>query len=105
MWGRKITLPSKYLISIGKLHDYGGAVRRMRTRLCLAKAAVLLSCKKTTPLDQSSGAGLLKMSAVYVATILIEVVKDGSVNGGKFLQTSHLPEPLHRPLLSSEGLV
>jgi hypothetical protein len=71
----------------------------------LAKAAVLLSCKKTTPLDQSSGAGLLKMSAVYVATILIEVVKDGSVNGAKFLQTSHLPEPLHRPLLSSEGLV
>ena len=83
----------------------GGAVRRMRTRLCLAKAAVLLSCKKTAPLDQSSGAALLKMSAVYVATILIEVVKDGSVNGGKFLQTSHLPEPLHRPLLSSEGLV
>lgn len=82
-----------------------GAVRRMRTRLCLAKAAVLLSCKKSTPLDQSSGAALLKMSAVYVATILIEVVKDGSVNGGKFLQTSHLPEPLHRPLLSSEGLV
>ena len=81
-----------------------GAVRRMRTRLCLAKAAVLLSFKKTTPLDQSIAA-VLKMSAVYVATILIEVVKDGSVNGGKFLQTSHLLEPLHRPLLSSEGLV
>jgi hypothetical protein len=45
------------------------------------------------------------MSAVYAATILIEVVKDGSVNGGKFLQTSHLPEPLHRSFLSSEWLV
>jgi hypothetical protein len=75
----------------------------MRTRLCLAKAAVLLSCKKATPLDQSSGATLLKMSAVYVATILIEVINDGSVNGGKFLQTSHLLEPLHSPFSSSEG--
>ena len=48
---------------------------------------------------------MLEMSAVYVATILIEVVKDGSVNGGKFLQTSHLPEPLHHALLSLEWLV
>lgn len=86
------------------LHQFG-AVRRMRARLCLAKAAVLLSCKKTAPLDQSSGAALLEMGAVYVAAILIEVVKYGGVDGGKFLQTSHLPEPLHRSFLSSECLM
>jgi hypothetical protein len=45
------------------------------------------------------------MGAVYVAAILIEVVKYRGMDGGKFLQTSHLPEPLHRPLLSSEWLV
>ena len=77
----------------------------MRTRLSLTKAVVLLSCKKPAPLDQSSGAALLKMGAVYVAAILIEVVKHGGMDGGKFLQTSHLPEPLHRALLSSEWLV
>ena len=77
----------------------------MRTRLCLAKVVGPLSCKKTTPLDQSNGAALLEMGAVYVAAILIEVVKYGGVNGDIFLQTSHLPEPLHRSFLSSEWLV
>jgi len=32
---------------------------------------------------------------------LVEVVVDGGVNGGKFLQTSHLPETKHCPFSSS----
>ena len=58
-----------------RLNRSMGAVRRVRTRLCLAKTAALSSCKKTAPLDQSGGAALLEMRAFYVAAILIEVVK------------------------------
>jgi len=45
------------------------------------------------------------MGAMYVTAILIEMIENRSVDGGEFLQTSHLPEPLHCTLLSSEWLV
>ena len=32
----------------------------------------------------------------------IEMVADGGMNGGEFLQTSHAAEPLHGPFSSSE---
>jgi len=34
--------------------------------------------------------------------LLVEVVVDRRMDSGKFLQTSHLPEPLHGSLTSSE---
>ena len=61
----------------------------MRTRPCLAKTVFLLSCKKPALLDQGGGVAFLEMGTVYVAAILIEVIKYGGVDGGKFLQTSH----------------
>lgn len=36
---------------------------------------------------------------------MVEVVEDGGVNGGEFLQTSHPPKPQHRPLSSSKWLM
>ena len=36
---------------------------------------------------------------------LIEVIVDGGLNGGEFLQTSYPPEPQHRLLPSSERQV
>lgn len=33
------------------------------------------------------------------------MVVDGGMNGGKFLRTSHAPEPQHRPLSSPKGNV
>ena len=38
-------------------------------------------------------------------SFLVEVVVDRAVDGGKFLKTSHPPEPEHRPLTSSERLM
>jgi hypothetical protein len=37
--------------------------------------------------------------------ILVEVVEDGGMDGDEFLQTSHPPKALHRPLSSSEWQV
>jgi hypothetical protein len=36
---------------------------------------------------------------------LVEVVVNGAVNRGERLQTSHAPEPEHRPFSSSKRLV
>jgi hypothetical protein len=40
-----------------------------------------------------------------VVSFLIEVIVDGRVNGGEFLQTSHLPKPQHGTLSSSKRKV
>jgi len=37
--------------------------------------------------------------------LLVEVVMDGPVYGGEFLECSHPPEAEHRPLSSSQRLV
>jgi hypothetical protein len=54
------------------------------------------------PLDQSSGSVLLEVILIGEAAILIEVVENGGVNGGEFLQTSHSAKALHRPFSSSK---
>jgi hypothetical protein len=41
------------------------------------------------------------MGATYLTAILIEIIE----NKGEFLQTSHLPEPLHCAPFSSEWMV
>jgi len=38
-------------------------------------------------------------------SLLIEMVADGGMNGGEFLQTSHAAEPLHGPFSSSKRQV
>jgi hypothetical protein len=40
-----------------------------------------------------------------VVSFLIEVIVDGRVNGGEFLQTLHLPKPQHGTLSSSKWKV
>ena len=37
--------------------------------------------------------------------LLVEMVVDGGMNGGEFLQTSHAAEPLHGPFSSSKRQV
>jgi urease accessory protein len=56
MWGAFLGKPAIWILPIVfplvmAVDCYTGAVRRMRTRICSAKAVVLLSCKKTAPLD------------------------------------------------------
>ena len=38
-------------------------------------------------------------------SLLVEVAADGGMDGGKHLQTSHPPEPLHGPFASAERQV
>ena len=56
-----------------------------------------------TPLDERGGATVLEYLSAGVVAFLVEMIADRAVHGGKFLQTSHPPEPEHRQLPSSEG--
>jgi len=64
-----------------------------------------LSRAETTPLGESSGAFGLEMRSAGEASLVVEMVGDGGVDGGEHLQTSHAPEAEHRPLSSSERQV
>jgi CubicO group peptidase (beta-lactamase class C family) len=57
------------------------------------------------PLSQGGRASLLVGFAADEVTLLTEVVVEGRVDRGELLQRLHPPEPQHRPLSSSEGLV
>lgn len=57
------------------------------------------------PFEQGRRAILLEdVAAVYV-TVVIEVVVDRGVSGGKLLQSFDVPEFRHRALSSAERLV
>ena len=65
----------------------------------------LLSGQKPTPLDESRSAALLETGAIYATAILIEVIENRGVEGGEFLQNSHLSEPLNSALFSPAWLM
>jgi hypothetical protein len=48
---------------------------------------------------------LLEDVAAVEVTVLIEMIMDRGVDGGKFLQGLHFPEFRHRPLSSSKRLM
>jgi len=50
----------------------------------------------TAPPGESSGAVQFEIVSTVERPLLIEMVVDGSMNGGEFLQTSHLPAATHR---------
>ena len=50
---------------------------------------------KLAPLRESGGAVEFEIISTVKAALLVEMVKDGGVNGDEFLQTSHLPEAKH----------
>lgn len=64
-----------------------------------------LSGRHLTPLSQGGGAVLLEnVSAVEVA-VVVEVIVDRGMGGGKFLQSLYVPELRHRAFSSSEWLM
>jgi len=71
----------------------------------LAAASTNVPGTKRPPLGESVGALDLEDISTREAAFLIEVVGDGRVDGGEFLQTSHAPEAQHGPLPSSERQV
>ncbi len=54
---------------------------------------------KLPPLRESGGAVFLEYVAAVEMTVLVEVVVDRRVNGGKSLKGPHLSKSLHGPLL------
>jgi hypothetical protein len=54
------------------------------------------------PFSKSGGTGELEIVSSVERALLMEMVADGSVSGGEFLQNSHATEPLHGSLSSSE---
>src|SRR6056297_2223506 len=54
------------------------------------------------PLGEGGGAVLLEELSRGEAAIVVEMVRDGGMDGGEHLKTSYPPEPEHRPLPSSE---
>lgn len=58
----------------------------------------LLCEAKVAPVYKSGGAVLLENGSGREIVFGVAVVGDGGVDGGEVLQTSHAPEPEHRPL-------
>jgi hypothetical protein len=57
------------------------------------------------PLGKSSGTISLEVGSTDEVALLIEVVVDRGMGGGKLLEAAHPPEALHRPLSSSQRLM
>ncbi len=53
------------------------------------------------PVGKCGGSLLLEGLATVEVAFLVEVVVDRAVHRGELMQTSHPPEPQHRPLPSS----
>ncbi len=64
-----------------------------------------LSGTKLTPLGKSGGPGQLEDASAGERSFLVEVIEDGGMDGGEFLQTSHAPETLHRAFTPSKRQV
>ncbi len=63
------------------------------------------SGRQLTPLGQRDRAVLLEDVAAIEVTVLIEMIMDRGVDGGKLLQSFYVPELRHRTLSSSERLM
>ena len=59
-------------------------------------------CTELTPLGKSGGAVQLEIVSAVEVALVVEVIMDRGVNGGKFLQASHAPKTLHRLFSSSQ---
>lgn len=57
---------------------------------------------ETAPLGESGCAVGLEDGSAGETAFLVEMVRDGGVDGGELLKTSHPPKTEHRPLPSSE---
>src|SRR5680860_1269027 len=68
-------------------------------------AGLRRSARQLTPLGQGGRTVLLEDIAAVEVTVLVEVIVDRSMGGGKLLEGFHVPEPLHRSFSSSERLV
>ncbi len=68
-------------------------------------AGLRRSGRKLTPFGQGGGAVLLENVAAVEVTVLIEMIMDRGMDGGKLLEGLHVPELCHRPFSSPGRLV
>lgn len=80
-------------------------VRRSRTSLCQRSEATPYAAHSWRPFGEIGCAVQLEICSGAEVSLLIEMVADGGMNSGEFLQTSHAPEPLHGPFSSSKRQV
>ena len=66
---------------------------------------VALCRTELAPLGESGGTVELEIVSAVERALLVEMVADGGMNGGEFLQTSHAAKPLHGPFSSSKRQV
>lgn len=66
------------------------------------RQAELSGSEEAAPLCEGGGTILFENGSRGEAAFQVEVVVDRGMDGGEFLQTSYLPETLHRPLPPSE---
>ncbi len=64
-----------------------------------------LSRGELTPFSERGSAVLFENISAVEVTVVIEMVVDRGMGGGKFLEGLYVPEPCHRPLSSTERLV
>ena len=64
-----------------------------------------LSRGELTPFSERGSAVLLEDFTAVEVAVLVDVVVDRGVGGGKFLQGLYIPEPGHRAFPSPEWLV
>jgi len=76
-----------------------------KTALCQKPYKLAVSGRQLTPLGQGGGTVLFEDVAAIEVAVLVEVVVDRGVGGGKFLQGPYISEPLHRILSSPERLM
>jgi len=61
--------------------------------------------EKLTPFSKSGDTIDLEILAAVKVAFFVEMIMYGRVDGGEFLETSHLSETLHRTLSSSQRLM
>jgi hypothetical protein len=68
-------------------------------------AGPMRSGRQLTPLGQGGGTVLSENVAAIEVAVLIEMIMDRGVDGGKLLQSLYVPELRHRTLSSPERLM
>ncbi len=99
------SIPSKVTSEMRTLQPSAWCCQTNSNQSQFPADSVNLSGTKLTPLGESGGACQLEGISAGERSFLVEVVVDGGMDGGEFLQTSHAPKPLHRAFASSERKV
>ena len=82
--------------------DKGGWCQSDANQSLLARGSRISSPAEHTPLGKGGSSGQPEDVPAGEAAFVIEVVWEGGVNGGEFLEISHAPEPEHEAFLSPE---